>query len=147
MSFLRHLFCSTTAVLAVAAAFAQAAQPAQTSACVEIEVHQVRPRQGFLMLAAYGDAASFNKKPLLSLRLPADDVVTRVQLCGLPADGSDVAITMYQDLDGNGQMGQNLLGIPTEPWGSSGTPGTFGPTWPTAKVARDGKAIVVKLSS
>jgi hypothetical protein len=44
-------------------------------------------------------------------------------------------------------MGRNLMGIPLEPWGSSGTPGSFGPSWETGKVKLDGSVIVIKLSS
>lgn len=154
----------TTAAMAVAAACTLAsvesaaqtgAQPApaprSTPGCAEIEVHNVRPRQGFLMLAVYADAESFNKKAIVSLRLPAGEGVTRVPLCGVPAGTAELAVTMFQDLDGNGEMGKNLLGIPTEPWGSSGTPGTFGPSWTTARVSVGGDAaarpIVVKLST
>lgn len=117
---------------------------ASAQACTSVEVHNVRPQQGFLMLAAYADGDSFNKKPALALRVPAGDAVTKVQLCGL--SGPLVAVTMFQDLDSDGQMSKNLLGIPTEPWGSSGTPGAFGPTWETARTAVDGSTIVVRLS-
>lgn len=145
----RRLLSPLTAALAVVAAGLATfdGATAATPGCAEVEVHQVRPKQGFLMLAAYSDAENFNRKPLVSLRLPAGDAVTRLQLCGLPADGPAVAITMYQDLDGDGQMGKNLIGVPTEPWGSSGSPGAFGPTWATARVPLDGKPIVVRLSS
>ncbi len=67
-----------------------------------------------------------------------------VQVCGLT--GSNVAFTLFQDLDSDGKMGKNALGMPTEPWGSSGTPGMFGPSWETGKVALDGKPIVVRMS-
>jgi uncharacterized protein (DUF2141 family) len=112
--------------------------------CAAVEVHNVRPQQGFLMVAAYADADSFNKKPMLSMRVPAGEAITKLQLCGLA--GSQVAVTMFQDLDSDGQRGKSLLGIPTEPWGSSGTPGAFGPAWETAKTALDGSTIVVRLS-
>jgi 5-deoxy-D-glucuronate isomerase len=82
-------------------AFDAAAQAAPAG-CAELEVRQVRPRQGFLMLAAYGDAESFDKKALVSMRVAAGEAVL---------------------------------------------PGTFGPSWSTARVPLDGKAIVVKLSS
>lgn len=117
---------------------------ASAQSCTTVEVHNVRPQRGFLMVAAYADGDSFNKKPVQALRVPAGDAITRLQLCGLA--GAQIAVTMFQDLDGDGQMGKNLLGIPTEPWGSSGTPGTFGPTWETAKTALDGSTIVVRLS-
>jgi uncharacterized protein (DUF2141 family) len=112
--------------------------------CVTIEVQNVRPQQGQLMLAAYADAESFNKLAMANLKAPAGDATTRVELCGI--SGDSVAITMFQDLDSDGKMGRNLFGIPLEPWGSSGTPGSFGPSWETGKVKLDGSVIVIKLS-
>ena len=123
------------------AATAHAAPP---PACVQVDVHHVRPQQGYLMVAAYGDAESFNKRPMAQMRVPAGDTVTRFQLCGLSGDA--VALTLFQDLDSDGKMGKNLLGMPTEPWGGSGTPGLFGPTWDTGRVALDGQPILVKLT-
>jgi len=133
------LFAAALAALA----FADTAQAAAPNGCVQVDVHHVRPQQGQLMVAAYGDADSFNKKPLTQLRLPAGDAITRFQLCGL--SGDVVALTMFPDLDSDGKMAKNLLGMPTEPWGASGSPGTFGPTWETGRVPLDGTPIVVKL--
>jgi uncharacterized protein (DUF2141 family) len=132
------------AIAAAACICTLAAHTAQAQTCTAIEVHNVRPQQGQLMLAAYNSAESFNKKPLAQTKVVAGDAITRVEFCGL--NGAEIAIVMFQDLDSDGKMGKNVIGIPTEPWGSSGTPGVFGPTWETGKVALDGKAIVVKLS-
>jgi uncharacterized protein (DUF2141 family) len=129
---------------ALAQAPAPAPAPAPATVCATVEVQNVRPQQGQLLVAAYADADSFGKKSLVSHRVPAGDATTRFELCGL--SGSTVALTMYQDLDSDNKMGKNLLGMPTEPWGSSGTPGMFGPSWDTGKVALDGKPIVVRLS-
>ena len=135
------LACGLATVLALpAAAQPAAAQPG----CATVEVHNVRPGQGFLMLAAFADAASFRSKPAVSLRLPAGEARMSFPLCGLTGDV--VALTLFQDLDGDGKMGANQVGMPTEPWGSSGTPGAFGPSWDTGKVALDGRTIVVLLS-
>jgi len=140
------LACALAATLALPAA----AQPtlAQTAAalpgCTTVEVHNVRPGQGFLMVAAFADAASFRGRPAVALRVPAGEATMRFPLCGLTGD--TVALTLFQDIDGDGKMGANLVGMPTEPWGSSGTPGAFGPTWDTGKVALDGSPIVVRLS-
>jgi uncharacterized protein (DUF2141 family) len=121
-------------------AFAKTSPPG----CTKVEVHPVRPRQGHLMVAAYGSAESFGKKPLAALRLPAGDRMT-FQLCDLAGDS--VALTLFQDLDSDGQMARNLMGIPTEPWGSSGTAGPLGPSWSGGAVALDARVIVVKMSS
>ena len=134
-----------TAMLAATLICTLTLAAAQSQRCVTVEVQNVRPQQGQLMLAAYGDAESFGKKALLTLKVPAGDATTRFELCGV--SGSALAITMYQDLDGDGTMARNLLGMPTEPWGSSGQPGNFGPSWETGKVLLDGSPIIVKLAA
>jgi uncharacterized protein (DUF2141 family) len=138
--------CLSLFALAVLASFGLgSAALAQTAGCITVEVQNVRPQQGQLMAAAYVDAVSFGKTPVAQIKVPAGDALTRFELCGITGDS--VAITMYQDLDGDGKMGRNLVGMPTEPWGGSGTPGMFGPSWETGKVVLDGKPVVVKLSS
>ncbi len=132
----RHLSASAAVLLLATAAQAQD--------CVTVEVQNVRPNQGHLMLAAYGDAESFGKKPLKALRVPAGDATMTVKWCDLT--GTAVALMLFQDLDSDGKMGRNAMGLPTEPWGGSGTPGMFGPTWDTGKVTLDGKSIVVRMS-
>ena len=117
---------------------------AENAGCATVEVRNVRPQQGQLMVAAFASAETFGRKPLAALRVPAGEATMRVQLCGL--SGDEVALMLYQDLDGDGRMARNLLGMPTEPWGSSGTPGAFGPSWDTGKVSLDGRAIAVSMS-
>lgn len=126
-------------------AFAQTmAQTPPAAGCATVEIQNVRPQQGLLMVAAYGSADTYGKKPLAQLRVPAGDATMNVQLCGL--SGTEVALMLFQDLDGDGRMSRNLMGMPTEPWGSSGNPGMFGPQWDTGKVALDGSVIAVKMS-
>jgi uncharacterized protein (DUF2141 family) len=125
---------------------AQAAQAAQAAeGCATVEVQHVRPQQGQLMLAAFASADTYRKKPLVQMQLAAGDATMRFAVCGLGA-AQELALTLFQDLDGDGRMGSNLIGMPTEPWGSSGSPGTFGPTWDTGRVKLDGSVIVVKMS-
>ena len=123
---------------------APALTTAPTPGCATVEIQNVRPQQGTLMVAAYGSADSYGKQPLVRMRVPAGDASMSVQLCGL--SGSEVALMLFQDLDGDGKMGRNMVGMPTEPWGSSGSPGMFGPQWDTGKVALNGSAIAVKMS-
>jgi len=122
-----------------------AAAPACAQTCVTVEVDNVRPGQGHLMVAAFGSADTFGKTPLTQVRLPAGEAKMSFQLCDLT--GAVVALTLYQDLNSDGKMGRNLLGIPTEPWGSSGNPGPFGPSWEHSQVPLDGRAITVRMTS
>lgn len=143
----RHpILSAATFVAALAAAVLVVhAPPALAEGCAKVEVTKLRPKQGLLMVAVYTSAESFGKTAAQSLRFPAgDDAKLSFELCGLA--GGEVALTMFQDLDGDGKLGRNLLGIPTEPWGSSGKPGPFGPSWDTAKVALDGRVITATLS-
>lgn len=139
---------TTTAVALLSGALLAGAGPAQAQdGCAQVEVQNVRPKQGHLMLVAYGSAEQYRKKPLTSLRLAAGDGATmRFQVCGL-AGGAEVALMLFQDLDSDGRMGTNIVGMPSEPWGSSGSPGTFGPSWETGRVKLDGSVIVVKMST
>ncbi len=139
---------TTAAGALLSAALLVAASPAQAQdGCAQVEVQNVRPQQGQLMVAAFGSAEQYRKKPLSQLRLPAGEGATmRFQLCGL-SGAAEVALTLFQDLDSDGRMGTNLVGMPSEPWGSSGSPGTFGPSWETGRVKLDGSVIVVKMST
>jgi uncharacterized protein (DUF2141 family) len=112
--------------------------------CATVQVENVRPAQGHLMVAAFTDAESFGRQAQVSLRLPAGEATMRFELCGL--SGPEVALRLFQDLDGDGKLATNVLGIPSEPWGASGKPGVFGPKWETTKVALDGGIILVTLT-
>lgn len=113
--------------------------------CATVEVQNLHPGQGPLMLAAYSDAASFRKAPAAQMQLPVTAETMQVKVC--PLSGDTVALTLYQDLNANGKLDTNPFGMPTEPWGASGkTSFMSAPTWESAHVPLDGSTIVVKLS-
>jgi len=135
-----------TTLASVLFALFNVAASAQT--CTPIEVRNVRAAQGTLMVAAYTSEADFNKKPATAMQIKATDESMTFSMC-LPGGTANVALMMFQDLNDNGKMDSNVLGIPSEPWGSSGKPSNFGPpNWAAAAVAlpQDGKPIVVMLS-
>ena len=137
----------TALLAAVAGATLLTSTPvAAQDGCVTVEVQHVRPKQGNLLLQAFASADTYRKKPVAAVRVAAGDADTqRVQLCGL-AGAAEMAVTMFQDLDADGRMATNFVGMPTEPWGSSGSPGAFGPSWESGRVKLDGGVVVVKLS-
>ena len=133
-----YILSSTLAALALTTG-------ASAQTCTDVEVRNVRPEQGTLMLAAYASADDFNKKSVAMLRLRAGAETMKFNLC-VPSSGP-VALLLYQDLNDNDKLDTNVMGIPSEPWGSSGKASSFGPpTWDAAQVPLDGKAIVVVLS-
>ena len=88
---------------------------------------------GTLNLAAYDSSASFFKKSVWGDRIKVVGTAMRLSVCGV-APG-EIAVTGFQDLNGNNKMDSNLLGIPAEPYGASGKPPQFSaPTWDTTKV-------------
>ncbi len=119
---------------------------AQAQSCVQVEVQNLRPQEGSLMVAAYTDAADFNTKPATTLRMRTGASATlSFSVCGL--SGPSVALSMFQDLNGNGKLDASVLGMPIEPWGASGKPPGFAaPTWESSQVPLDGRTIVVNLS-
>jgi uncharacterized protein (DUF2141 family) len=136
---------SIVSAATIVAVPAQAQGVAPPPGCVQLEVQNVRAEQGTLMIAAYADAASFNKTPLVATQMRAGAATMSFALCGL--SGTSVALTLYQDLNGNGKLDANALGIPSEPWGASGKPAAMAaPTWDNSVVPLDGATVVVKLS-
>jgi uncharacterized protein (DUF2141 family) len=130
---------------------AQTLPAAELPACDRFaEIHQVRVAQGPVMVAVYLEEASFMRRPQLSFRLDASNEIVKLPLCAAPAGSAQLAIMVFQDLNGNGRMDFNPLGMPTEPFGSSGAAPVFGPpSWAAAKVAMPAAgaaAVVVKLS-
>jgi uncharacterized protein (DUF2141 family) len=87
-----------------------------------------------LMVAVYTDAGSWLGPPAVGRRfaVPAPaaggqaGASMRVQLTDLP-DGP-LAISLFQDTNGNGKLDSNAMGMPTEPYGfSNNAAGNFGP--------------------
>jgi len=136
---------SLLSAVTIVAGPARAEGVAPPAGCVQVEVHNVRAEQGMLMIAAYGDAASFGKTPLVATQMRAGAETMRFAVCGV--SGSAVALTLYQDLNGNGKLDANALGVPSEPWGASGqSVAMTAPSWDSSVVALDGSTVVVKLS-
>jgi len=144
---MKHRFSFVAAVTSLAAlsALVMSTAPARAATCVTLEVRNVRPEQGMLMIAAYADAASFNKTAVVATQMKAGAQTMTFPLCGF--SGETAAFTLYQDLNGNGRLDRNVLGIPSEPWGASGQPAAMSaPTWEATAVPLDGSTVVVKLS-
>jgi uncharacterized protein (DUF2141 family) len=108
--------------------------------CMQLQVSRLKPGQGPLMAAAYGSADSFLKQPVWVNRAQADTAQVTVAVCGV--DSADIAFTVFQDLNGNGKLDMNPMGIPTEPYGFSGRPVFGPPSWDNAKTAAGAGRVV-----
>ncbi len=101
----------------------------------------IQTADGKLMVMV-GDAAAFdNKGPAAAqLVLPARIGNVAFSIDALPA--GDYAVRVMHDVNGNGELDSNMVGMPKEPWGmSNNARGNFGPPkFEDAKFTLNGSA-------
>ena len=78
------------------------------------------------MIAVYNSADTFLKKPLTGVRTQATKEGKSVVVKDLPA--GEYALVVYHDVNQNGKMDKNMMGIPTEDYAfSNNAMGNMGP--------------------
>jgi uncharacterized protein (DUF2141 family) len=123
---------------------APTSEPTPAAACMQLQVHKLQAGKGPLLAAAYGSADTFMKSPTWLGQSPAASEQASLQVCGVTTP--DIAFTVFQDLNGNGKLDMNPMGIPTEPYGMSGRPVFGPPRWDSAKVsAGAGRTVRIEL--
>lgn len=82
---------------------------------------------GDVLVSLFADPASWEaNEPLRGIKRSADSARIDITVDGLAA--GTYAIKAFHDINGNGALDTNLIGIPTEPYGfSNGQAGRFGP--------------------
>lgn len=118
---------------ALAAALMLAARPGLAHAAeleLELSGFAGQPgQQGRLLVAVYADPAQWLKKPVAARRVVvAPDAAGKlvVRLTELPE--GPLAVSVFQDLNDNGRLDANPMGMPLEPFAfSRQAQGLFGP--------------------
>jgi uncharacterized protein (DUF2141 family) len=109
------------------------AKAQSTSVCPTLNVTGLKAGEGVLMIAVYAKSEEFFKKPAWMTAQKVSNTSMQVPVCNLEVD--EIAVTAFQDMNGNQKLDMNPIGIPTEPYAASGTPAMFGaPTWNDTKV-------------
>src|SRR5262245_44204094 len=93
-----------------------------------IEVSGVTPDRGKVYIAVYDRPEAFptSGRQLVGQVLKAEDRHLTVRFKDLPP--GHYAAVAFQDINGNGKLDKNFLGIPKEPYGfSNGARGSVGP--------------------
>lgn len=142
---MKHSLLAAVLLAAAIASPAHAQSPSAANACPMLQFTGLQTGPGRLMIAAYGSAETYLKVPVWVKSLPVDQETMKVAMCDVPS--SEIAVIAFQDLNGNGKLDSNPMGIPSEPYGASGTPAMFGaPTWNDTKVSIVGSLspIIVK---
>ncbi len=93
---------------------------------LEIIVKNVAPVHGTMRVALYNRAELFMKKHYLVGEEKVTDTTVAIFFDNLPA--GEYALSIFHDINDNGKLDTNLLGIPREPWGfSNNARGRLGP--------------------
>ena len=103
---------------------AVAAEPAE----LKLTISGIAPISGQIAVAVFSDKASYKAgdDPIASTTIQVDGESVSDVILGLEA--GDCAIKIYHDVNGNGKLDTNMIGIPTEPFGfSNGAKARFGP--------------------
>lgn len=104
------------------------------AASLEIVVEGIASTHGSLRVAIYDSSDRFMKDAVTARTVTVAAGTAKLRFDGL-APG-EYAVAVHHDLDGNGRVDTNLLGIPTEPTAFSGTPSGMGPpSWNRARFA------------
>lgn len=141
---LRPVALPALAFVTIAMAGLQAAAAGE----MRVEVRNVDAEQGQLLVAVFDRADAWLKQPLRGLRLDARRGVVSGTFGDLPP--GEYALSVVHDLNGNGRLDSNVVGIPTEPYAfSNKATGSFGPAnFEQAKitVGATGATVVLELN-
>jgi len=132
--------------LAAAATAPAMAQEPSTAVAVEVEIAGIETRTGYIRAALYPDGG-WSQRPVDGVDIAVGADTVRFELTA-PAPGR-YAVRLFHDVDGDGQLNANLMGIPTEPFGTSNdAPARFGPPAfedAVFEVGRDGAVQIITL--
>lgn len=109
-----------TRINALATLALLAAAPAAPASVLEVTVQQLLPQRGELLLVLFDRAEGWPDKP--AARLPSRRVKVEGETMTLKLEGlapGRWAVMVLQDLNGNGRVDTNLVGLPKEPYGVS----------------------------
>ena len=100
------------------------------AADLEVSIEGLRSPEGHTRVALHrytaGVAFSGDDGIVAKMSRPTDAGGVRIVFASLPP--GDYAVAAFHDADGNGELGTNILGIPTEGYGfSNGARGFMGP--------------------
>lgn len=91
-----------------------------------VEITGITELKGDVHITVYNEKASWLKTAMLSQKEPANSDHIAFTFGDLPE--GEYAIFAFQDLNQNGTLDTNAMGIPKEPYGfSNDAEGTFGP--------------------
>ena len=100
--------------------------PSQHTHDLEVTISGVEEVQGSMMIAIYQPGQEFlGEEAFLFRKIPVEKSGVLTFSVLLPQ--GTYAISVYHDLNADGELNTNFVGIPKEPYGFSISRGSFGP--------------------
>jgi uncharacterized protein (DUF2141 family) len=106
---------TVTALIMTACTITATASAQSTS--LDVTVSTVTQAAGEVLLAVYNAEDTFGKTSLLAMRKAA--VEGDIEFSFSDLEPGEYAIMVFHDVNSNGELDTNLLGLPKEPWGAS----------------------------
>jgi|GEM_PF-315274 len=109
-----------------------------------IEITNIRAMKGRVNIAVFNSSEAWLKKSVYSVRLPINDKSCGESSCTWQVDKAEYAdygIAVFHDINANGEMDTNFVGLPEEDYGfSNNETSAFGlpPSWKKAKFIVNG---------
>jgi len=98
------------------------------AADLTITVGNIQNKQGTIRIAVFAAPSGFPEhweSSMAVTEIPASQSSVTTTFTDLPENS--YAISVYHDMNNNGQLDKNFFGIPKEPYGFSGKGASFGP--------------------
>ncbi|HRJ30144.1 MAG TPA: DUF2141 domain-containing protein [Cyclobacteriaceae bacterium] len=94
---------------------------------LKISVQKVQPGQGHVRVCLFDNEKDFLNRARQCIDVEATGE-TSVQTTFQQVENGTYAVVVYQDMNSNGKLDRNWMGLPAEPYGFSNNPSTlFGP--------------------
>jgi len=106
---------------------------------VIIEISNINQMKGKVHIAVFNDSDTWLNKSVYSVRLPINEDNCKESTCVWKIENvsyDDYGIAAFHDINGNGEMDTNFIGLPQEAYGfSNNETSAFGlpPSWKKAK--------------
>ena len=146
---LRHLGASALIVVGIgmlpacASALKHSAPP---DVSIKVVVSAIRPGQGPVRCAVFADKAIFLSRAGIHNGTSADASAEKMSFTLRAPEGAEIVVSVFQDLNNNETLDRGAFGVPTEPWGFSGTPLPFVPPMWSACAIRAHAGMTVNIA-
>ena len=102
-----------SAILIVLCAITGATEISETSSrTLEFKITNIQQKGGEVMIAIYNNESDWMDKPFQTTTLKTDK---DSEVVSLELPHGTYALSVYQDVNGNGELDTNFMGIPKEP--------------------------------